>query len=87
MKKTSYLASAIVTLTMVQALRAADVESFLVAKGQEFRQTNAAAATVPFSEQPFQAHTAVTPTAAGVVTGATLRLPNTQVVTLTQPTG
>lgn len=78
----SHFRSILAVIFLSQASQAADVNSFLIAKGQQFRQTNAAAPVLIPDEEPFQAYGSVTPTLAGAVTGATLRLPNSQVVTL-----
>ncbi len=83
MRTRSLLPSIVVGLLVAQAAQASDVDSYLIAKGQIFRQTNAAAPVQIFSEDPFEAYAAVTPTAPGDVLSATLRLPNGVVVGLT----
>ncbi len=74
---------ALSALAAATVVHAADVDSFLITKGQEFRQTNAAAPVQLPGEKPFQAYSSVTPSGPNTVLGATLRLPNTSSLTLT----
>ncbi len=71
-----------VLLTFAPFSRASDVDNFLAAKGQAFRQTNASAPVQISSDEPFRVVTSVSPGVPGAVTGATLLLPNNQLVTL-----
>ncbi|NOS72912.1 MAG: hypothetical protein HOP33_23685 [Verrucomicrobia bacterium] len=82
MKTSLHVLAALCLSTVVQTAHTADVDNYLVAKGQEFRQTNSASPVQIPAEEPFRAFTSVMPTAPGLITNATLRLPSAVVVNL-----
>ena len=77
----------VTTLLLQPLARAADVESFIVAKGQAFRQTNAVAPVQISTNGPFRFFSSVRPTDSNTVTSAKLTLPNAQVRMLTNVEG
>lgn len=73
----------LVVLTVLVSVRAADVQRYLVTKGQEFAQTNAATVVSLPSELPFRFVSMVDATAADSVLQAKIKLPNLQIKVLT----
>ncbi len=66
---------------------AADVQQYLVAKGQDYRQTNGTAVLSFTNENPFRFMASVAATTTNSVTNVTLKLPNTQFRQLTNAGG
>ena len=83
MRKLRASFSTVFTLLLPLCARAADVESFVLAKGQQFRQTNAASPVQVSDRAPFRFFSSVTPADSNTVTGVSLHLPNSQVRMLT----
>ncbi|MEY4916844.1 MAG: hypothetical protein RL616_757 [Verrucomicrobiota bacterium] len=75
------------SLTTSFTTHAADVQQYLVAKGQDYRQTNGAAVLSFTNENPFRFMASVAATTTNSVTNVTVKLPNAQLRTLTNSDG
>jgi hypothetical protein len=69
------------------AANAADVQYYVTVKGLNLRQTNAAAPVILTNESPYRFVAEVLGTDTNSVTDATIKLPNKQIIALTNMTG
>ena len=76
------------TLALVPTLgRAAEVQSFIVTKGQQLQQTNASSAVLDTNNSPHRFFSSVEGSASNSVLGVTLKLPNATNRTFTNEDG
>ena len=83
LKNIGHALVSLLALGQFNTANAADATRYLVAKGQEYSQTNATALVSVISELPFRFVSTVDATAKNSVLASTLKIPNFQVRTLT----
>ena len=79
----AFALSVVSTFVIAGSASAVDVQNYVIAKGQEYKQTNSGTPVSIISQKPFRFYSAAVPTDYGTLSNATVKLPNGKLTVLT----